>query len=102
MRELSFVWTSETIVSDPERKVTVVAFMPETKTQACWQSTIAYSNLLKMDMAGLAWEWLRRSPTYYAEYCNKAAQPQAVSDFSFRCLTALDAPAAASAGLHFL
>jgi Family of unknown function (DUF6499) len=76
--------------------------MSGTEPKACWQSPITYNHLLKMDMAGLAWEWLRRIPTYNAEYSSKAAQLGSIFDFSRGHLTALDAPATASAGLHFL
>jgi Family of unknown function (DUF6499) len=88
-------------VGDPERIVTVIVFMPRTEPEASWQSPSAYSHLLKMDMAGLAWEWLRRIPTYTAEYTSKAAQPESIFDFSRGHLPALDTPATASAGLHF-
>jgi hypothetical protein len=90
------------VLGDPERKVTVIVFMPGTEPKACWQSPITYSHLLKMDMAGLAWEWLRRIPTYTAEYTSKTAQPESIFDFSRGHLPALNAPATASAGLHFL
>ena len=102
MRDISLVWTSETIVGDPERKVTVVAFMPETGARAHWQSPSAYSHLLKMDMAGLAWEWLRRTKHYHLIYGSQTNRGQKHLADDLFSLPALDAPAAASAGLHFL
>jgi Family of unknown function (DUF6499) len=76
--------------------------MPQTEPHACWQSKNAYSHLLKMDMAGLAWEWLRRSQQYYSTYNSQTnlGKNRIVSDLV--PLRALDANTAALAGLHFL
>jgi Family of unknown function (DUF6499) len=76
--------------------------MPQTEPHACWQSTNAYSHLLKMDMAGLAWEWLRRTQHYYAIYNSQRylRKNRIVSDPI--PLRAFDANTAAREGLHFL
>jgi hypothetical protein len=42
---------------------------------ADWQSAADYVPLLKMDRAGLAWEWLRRSADYRGFWYCDTSQP---------------------------
>jgi hypothetical protein len=37
-----------------------------------WRSPEAYSKLQNADLAGLAWEYLRRNPEYRKQYCGLA------------------------------
>jgi hypothetical protein len=76
--------------------------MPGTESDACWQSTNTYSHLLEMDMAGLAWEWLRRTQHYHSIY---NSQKYLGKNHSFGDLMPLRehvADTAVLAGLHFL
>jgi Family of unknown function (DUF6499) len=77
--------------------------MPAIEPNACWQSASSYNHLLKMDMAGLAWEWLRRTQHYHSIYNSQTSREQnrLVSD-PIMPLRGLDSDTAALAGLHFL
>ena len=90
------------VVGDPERIVTVIVFMPETEPEASWQSPSAYSHLLKMDMAGLAWEWMRRTPHYHSIYSSQPHRRQHRLAGDPMLLPEPDAKTAALVGLHFL
>ena len=69
---------------------------------ADWQTASDYAPLLRVDGAGLAWEWLRRSAEYQAAWLTNA--PQTVTYNANPAITVVDGQPAASAALarlHF-
>jgi len=59
-----------------------------------WHGSAPYRALLGIDQAGLAWEWLRRDPTYAT--CVARGSPRVPPEDDVR-----EDPAALPWGLHF-
>ena len=69
---------------------------------ANWQCAEGYRPMLRMDGAGLAWEWLRRSAQYQAFWrANRAVANVSALHTSLSVLPGLPAAKAAIARLHF-
>ena len=52
-----------------------------------WRSPAAYAYLTDLDLAGFAWEFLRRNPHYQRNFRNVVGKPKSHTKFAQRSMT---------------